>query len=119
MTRGLPRKDEQRMPVHENNGNGKVRFGAKSEFVRSLDRSIPAAQVVELAAARGMTVSTAFVYNIRSSAAVKARRNGAHKRRPSRAPGGHEDVLRAAIAQLGIQRARQILEEVEATFTRS
>lgn len=96
--------------------HGKPRFGAKSEFVRSLDRGLPAARVVELAAARGMQVSTAFVYNIRSAESSKSRRNGVRKRGPSQAPHGHEDVLRAAIAQLGIRRARQILDEVEATF---
>jgi len=96
--------------------NGKPRFGAKSEFVRSLDRGIPAAQVVALAAARGMKVSTAFVYNVRSAASSKARHDGARKRPTPRAAGGHEAELRAAIAQLGIQRARQILDEVEETF---
>jgi len=96
--------------------HGKPRFGAKSEFVRSLDRGIPAARVVELAAARGMKVSTAFVYNVRSAAGSSARGNGAGGRAPARAPRGHEQVLRAAIAQLGIQRARQIMDEVEATF---
>ncbi len=105
------------MPPHGEN-NGKVRFGAKSEFVRSLDHGIPAARVVELAAARGMKVSAAFVYNIRSSANGKARRESAQKRRAGRAPLGHEELLRAAIAQLGIQRARQILDEVEDTFAR-
>jgi uncharacterized lipoprotein YddW (UPF0748 family) len=95
--------------------NGKPKFGAKSEFVRSLDRSIPAARVVELAHERGMKVTAGFVYNIRSNAAHKSQRleralpNGS---RPLEAEGS----LREAIAQIGLARARQILDEVEATF---
>lgn len=91
-----------------------MRFGAKSEFVRSLDRGIPAAEVVELAAARGMKVSPGFVYNVRSTADAKRRARGESK--PKRSAGRHEEVLRRAIAQLGIRRARQIMDEVEATF---
>jgi hypothetical protein len=96
--------------------NGKLKFGAKSEFVRSLDRAMPAAQVVALAAARGMKMSPGFVYNIRSVANGKARHAAPDSRVRSSGPPRHEALLRAAIAQLGIQRARQILAEVEATF---
>ncbi len=102
------------MPLN-GESNGKPRFGAKTEFVRSLDRSISAAEVVGLAAARGMKMSAGFVYNIRSSDSGKARLHATRKPKRS-AASRHEDVLRAAIAQLGIQRARQILDEVEATF---
>lgn len=103
------------MPL-DDESNGKIRFGAKSEFVRSLDRAIPAAEVVALAQRRGMKLTTGFVYNIRSLANAKAQRNGVEKRK--RLAPGPESVLRAAIAQLGLARARQILDEVEATFTR-
>jgi hypothetical protein len=62
-----------------------------------------------------LKMSAGFVYNVRSLANGKARPQAVPK--PKRSPASsHEDVLRAAIAQLGIQRARQILEEVEATF---
>ena len=47
--------------------HGKPRFGAKSEFVRSLDPSIPAAEVVALAEKRGLKLTTGLVYNIRSA----------------------------------------------------
>jgi hypothetical protein len=92
----------------EDDRNGKVKFGAKSEFVRSLDRSIPAARVVELAYERGIKVTTGFVYNIRSNSVQREQRRA----RPLPA----EATLREAIAQIGLARARQILEEVEATF---
>jgi len=98
--------------------NGKPRFGAKTEFVRSLDRAIPAAEVVALAQRRGMKLTTGFVYNIRSSSSSSMKENG-HGARTSK--GGAkaqsaESVLRGAIAQIGLARAREILEEVEDTF---
>ena len=97
--------------------NGKLRFGAKSDFVRSLDRAIPAAEVVALAQRRGMKLTAGFVYNIRSSANLKSNGNGV-SRKPKAAANaqGAEAVLRSAIAQIGLARAREILEEVEATF---
>jgi len=101
----------------------KPRFGAKSDFVRSLDPTIPATEVVALAEKRGLKLTTALVYNIRSAANAGARgrghgapvRNGANGGAP-RIDSGVEAQLRAAIAQVGLARARQILEEVEATF---
>jgi hypothetical protein len=101
---------------------GKPRFGAKSEFVRSLDRSLSAADVVALAEKKGLRLTPAFVYNIRSAeakrtpaprSASKPSRRPAINGAPSAAP---EALLRAAIAQIGLVRARQILEEVEQTF---
>jgi hypothetical protein len=101
---------------------GKPRFGAKSEFVRSLDRSLSAADVVALAEKKGLRLTPAFVYNIRSAEAKRApaprsankpSRRAATNGTPSTSP---EALLRAAIAQIGLARARQILEEVEDTF---
>jgi hypothetical protein len=101
--------------------SGKPRFGAKSEFVRSLDRSLSAAEVVALADKRGLRLTPAFVYNIRSAEtraskvrpAVKSSRRAP---RVSATGGSPEAQLRAAIAQIGLARAREILEEVEDTF---
>jgi hypothetical protein len=102
----------------------KPRFGAKSDFVRSLDPSIPAAEVVALAEKRGLKLTTALVYNIRSASNAGARAKGRAAARLNGVPNGWaqrvdtnvEAQLRAAIAQVGLSRARQILEEVEATF---
>lgn len=104
----------------------KLKFGAKSEFVRSLDPSIPAAEVVAMAEKKGMKLTTALVYNIRSAAkarnsharsAIKRKVGGKAGKLPAKlrreTP---ESLLRAAIAQIGLSRAREILEEVEATF---
>lgn len=95
--------------------SGRPKFGAKSEFVRSLDRGIPAADVVALAHRRGMRLTAGFVYNIRSNANAKASGNGPARKR-SGAVERAEAVLRAAIAQIGLAKAREILEEVEQTF---
>ena len=100
----------------------KPRFGAKSAFVRSLDRDLPAADVVALAEKKGLKLTAAFVYNIRSAEGrTRPPRGPAGKR--GRGPKGNgtltgspEAQLRAAIAQIGLARARQILDEVEDTF---
>lgn len=100
----------------------KPRFGAKSEFVRSLDRELSAAQVVALAEKKGMRLTAAFVYNIRSAESSRTQpANASSKGRPrplASGPltGSPEAQLRAAIAQIGLARARQILDEVEDTF---
>jgi hypothetical protein len=94
---------------------GKPRFGAKSEFVRSLDRALSAAEVIALAEKKGLRLTPAFVYNIRSAQAarlpIRPGKNGSSISR-----GTAEAQLRAAIAQIGLARARQILDEVERTF---
>ena len=102
----------------DDDSNGKLRFGAKSEFVRSLDRAIPAAEVVALAERQGMKLTAGFVYNIRSSASGKAPGDGSRRllRKPLSKAESAEQVLRAAIAQIGLVKAREILDEVEATF---
>jgi hypothetical protein len=103
--------------------HSKPRFGAKSEFVRSLDPSIPAAQVVAMAEKRGLKLTTGLVYNIRSASNASLRGGRARlaqkptaKWRSGTSEDGAEALLRAAIAQIGLSRARQILEEVEETF---
>lgn len=104
----------------------KPKFGAKSEFVRSLDPGMSAAEVVALAEKRGMKLTAAMVYNIRSAARARGtletslttdkRKAGAKGAATKYRPGSPESQLRAAIAQIGLSRAREILEEVEATF---
>ena len=103
--------------------HSKPRFGAKSEFVRSLDPSIPAAEVVAMAEKRGLKLTTGLVYNIRSASNASLRGSRARlaqkpvaKWRNGTPDDSAEAQLRAAIAQIGLSRARQILEEVEETF---
>lgn len=95
----------------------KPKFGAKSDFVRALPRHIPAAEVVALAQLQGVKLSTAFIHNIRSNGKAKAMANGQQLKQKSQAKAASaEAVLRAAIAQVGLVRAREILDAVEATF---
>ncbi|MET0793918.1 MAG: hypothetical protein ABW061_20530 [Polyangiaceae bacterium] len=103
--------------------HSKPRFGAKSEFVRSLDPTIPAAEVVAMAEKRGLKLTTGLVYNIRSASNASLRGSRARmaqkpvaKWRNGTTDDNAEAQLRAAIAQIGLSRARQILEEVEETF---
>ena len=102
--------------------HSKPRFGAKSEFVRSLDPSIPAAEVVAMAEKRGLKLTTGLVYNIRSASNASLRGSRARSQKPAvkwrngTSDDNAEAQLRAAIAQIGLSRARQILEEVEETF---
>jgi hypothetical protein len=108
---------EEKVPMVGDKAN-KPKFGAKSDFVRSLDPSIPAAEVVAMAEKKGIKLTTGLVYNIRSSAnaAAKSSAKGKTKARSEYKPGSPEARLRAAIAEIGLAKARQILEEVEATF---
>jgi hypothetical protein len=95
----------------DDDSTNKPRFGAKSEFVRSLDPSIPAGDVVAMAEKRGLKLTPGFVYNIRSDRNARA----AAKKAPPK-PGTPEARLRLAIAEVGLARAREILREVEETF---
>jgi hypothetical protein len=109
---------QEKVPMAGDKPNSKPRFGAKSDFVRSLDPSIPAAEVVAMAEKKGIKLTTGLVYNIRSSAnaAGKSSGKGKLKAKGEYKPGSPEARLRAAIAEIGLAKARQILEEVEATF---
>lgn len=94
----------------------KPKFGAKSEFVRALPRHIPAAEVVALAQLQGVKLTPAFIHNIRSNGKAKAIANGQLKHKSQDRTASAEAVLRVAIAQIGLVRAREILDAVEATF---
>ena len=102
----------------DDEASGKPRFGAKSDFVRSLDRTIPAAQVVAMAEERGLKLTASFVYNVRSSHLGKTARDVPLKKQTgaTKQVESAEAVLRHAIAQIGLAKAREILDEVEATF---
>ncbi|HMA91306.1 MAG TPA: hypothetical protein VKP30_01415 [Polyangiaceae bacterium] len=105
------------------------KFGAKADFIRNQPESMSAKEIVEAAAKQGIKISVNHVYNLRTAAAKKGEPGGkgtamlAPKRgvgRPPRAAaGGGTDVerqLRAAIAEVGLQRAREIFEAVAVAF---
>jgi len=104
----------------------KAEFGAKSAFVRSLPESMPAADVVDAARKKGITLTTGLIYNIRSTAkkstvkkatkAVSQPRGRKGRARRTAGLGSAEVQLRNAIAALGITKTKEILAVVEATF---
>jgi hypothetical protein len=105
---------------------------SKSEFIRSLPVSMSAKEVVEQAATRGMVLTPAHVYNVRSTSNMTSGRAGrkpgsgaASKKTgpavPARSMGAGgsragEDRLRQAIADIGLVRATEILDSVRSTI---
>lgn len=102
------------------------KFGAKADFIRSQPESMSAKEIVDAAAKQGIKISVNHVYNLRTAAAKKGEPTKgagilAPKRgvgRPRAAAGGTdvERQLRAAIAEVGLQRAREIFEAVAVAF---
>jgi hypothetical protein len=93
----------------------------KSEFIRSMPDA-PAREVVEAGAKKGVKLSEKYVHVIRSADKARARVGkavgGGKRGRGRGASSGSEAELRRAIAELGLTRARQVLGEVEAAFSR-
>jgi hypothetical protein len=91
----------------------------KSEFIRSMPDAT-AREVVEAGTKKGVKLSEKYVHVIRSADKARARGGrvvgGATRR--GRGASGSEAELRRAIAELGLARARQVLGEVEAAFSR-
>jgi hypothetical protein len=93
---------------------------SKAAFVRSLPTSTPAKEVVAKAKSQGITLTDAYVYNVRAtSKAGKGKRSSKRgssstKRRSVtvKVGGGRgaEDLLRAVAAELGLARAIAVLE---------
>ena len=86
---------------------------------------MPAKDVVEAAAKQGLKISVNHVYNLRTAAAKKeGDTKGSGLLTPKRGVGrprltGGSDVerqLRSAIAEIGLQRAREIFDAVAIAF---
>ncbi len=74
---------------------------SKSEFIRSLpDKS--AAEVVSLAKAKGLTMTTSYVYSVRAHAKSK---NGA--------PISKDQKLKQLVLQLGTTNIRAAIDKIE------
>lgn len=96
-----------------------VRQGDKAAFVRSLARSLPASEVVERAAERGMVMSKAYVHNIRSAANKAARvlmaREGKKAVKGNKKQ--HESQYKELVIALGPARAKKLLSQVETSLS--
>jgi hypothetical protein len=82
----------------------------KSAFVRGLPSSMTANEVVAKAKASGITLSAAYVYNIRGASKTLAKKRPGRPRSaparvaPSRAAGSSESSLRRLAVELGVSR---------------
>jgi hypothetical protein len=116
-----------------NKNSGK--FGAKADFIRSQPASMSAKDVVEAAKKVGLKVTVNHVYNIRAAekkdsgyamprSVAAPSTNSPSPSRRGRKPMAHamsastalEAQLRRAIAEVGLQRAREIFDSVESVF---
>ncbi|HVW26992.1 MAG TPA: hypothetical protein VHC69_16615 [Polyangiaceae bacterium] len=87
-----------------------------SEFVRSQPASMKASEVVAAGAKQGIKFSTNLVYAVRSSGNRPGARGGRRGRGHAAAAGGgghHESTFRQLALDLGIARARQVLDGLE------
>jgi hypothetical protein len=100
------------------------KFGAKADFIRNQPESMSAKEIVDAAAKQGIKISVNHVYNLRTSAAKKsdapmsslAPKRGPGRPRASVSGSNVEHQLRAAIAEVGLQRAREIFDAVASAF---
>lgn len=92
---------------------------SRVELVRSLPADMPSKEVVARARQAGITISEAYVYNIRYEAKKAGKvpsANGRHAQvqrtvSPAARVTGVEDILRAAASEIGLSRAISILED--------
>lgn len=83
---------------------------SKASFVRSLPRTLTAKEVVQRAKAAGMSLSTAYVYVLRSKAAGGSKPKGL---KPGPKPkGGLEHQFVNLVLDVGIARASELLGRV-------
>jgi hypothetical protein len=88
-----------------------------SEFVRSQAGSMKASEVVAAGAKQGIKFSTNLVYAVRSSGkkpGARGGRRGPGRKAAAAASGGGESTFRQLALDLGIARARQVLDGLEA-----
>lgn len=96
----------------------------KTEYILQ-NPELNAAELVEKAKAENIKISTGMVHTIRSSAKRKNKRKSG-PRKPRKAPlptatarkpqAEPEKTLRLAIANIGLTRAREVLNQVQLSF---
>jgi hypothetical protein len=123
------------MAAKKSSSKNSGKFGAKADFIRSQPASMSAKDVVDAAKKVGLKVTVNHVYNIRAAGkkegafapprsvpAPSANLSTASRR--GRKPAlpvptvtaALEAQLRRAIAEVGLQRAREIFNSVESVF---
>ena len=124
------------MAAKKSNNKNSGKFGAKAEFIRSQPASMSAKDVVDAAKKVGLKVTVNHVYNIRAAGkkdggfapprsvsvpstnqpTASRRGRGPASTRAGAASTALEGQLRRAIAEVGLQRAREIFDSVESVF---
>lgn len=94
-----------------------IRQGDKCAFVRSLPFSLPASEVSERAAKLGMTISKAYIHNIRSAANKEARATLKKTKKIKGRRSTHEKNFRELVVTLGPARAKKLLTQVETSLS--
>jgi hypothetical protein len=112
----MPKKNAKR-----GTASAKVKI-SKAAFVRSLPTSMSAKEVVAKAKALGITLTDAYVYNVRATSKAGKAKSSRRVSTGSRSRKGRtitvrlsgaraaEDLLRAVAAELGLARAIAVLE---------
>lgn len=96
----------------------------KSDFIRSMSNDMPAKDVVEAGKKKGLKFSQQLVYNVRAGekkGGAKSRRGGRPARgRAAAAAGasGQEAQFRQLVVDLGVTRAKSLLDEVDDAMRR-
>ncbi|NLE85643.1 MAG: hypothetical protein GX607_04515 [Myxococcales bacterium] len=105
----------KKAPARTSTSQPTIRQGDKAAFVRSLPRSMPASEVVERAADKGMVISKAYVHNIRSAANKQARSLLSKEgKKTIKGPKKKlESQFRELVITLGPARAKKLLSQVE------
>jgi len=86
----------------------------KTAFIRSQPPEMPARDVVKKAHEAGLKMSVAYVYTIRSSARRgRGRPAKSSGRAVARATSSIDIAFRKLVLELGIVRARALLDEIE------
>lgn len=93
-----------------------VRQGDKTNFVRSLPRSMSASQVQEMAKAKGLVMTTAYIHNIRSASSQKSRELMKGKKLVKGTKKTKEKMFSELVVSLGPARCKKLLEQTEAAL---
>lgn len=116
----MPKKKKaaRKAAPHAVSKPAKGAFGAKAAFVRS-HPDLAAKDVVELAAKAGLTMTVNHVYNVRSTSGISRRKGELTDRALPVATGKGanataEAQFRRLVLDLGVARARRLLQDVEA-----
>lgn len=89
----------------------KTQSQSKADFVRSLPPALSAKEVIAKAKERGIKITAAYVYVIRSQNGTKKRGKPGPKPRSGASHGGMERQFIALALEMGFGRAQHLLDD--------